>query len=31
MTEERALPIQISLPERLDLKPGEIVDIRLPQ
>jgi len=30
MTEERALPIQISLPQRLDLKPGELVDIRLP-
>lgn len=31
MTEERALPIQISLPENTRLKPGELVDIRLPQ
>jgi HlyD family secretion protein len=28
---ERALPIQISLPDTLSLKPGEIVDIRLPR
>ncbi len=29
MTEERALPIQISLPENSRLKPGELVDIRV--